>query len=301
MTRLQLNLALIVLIGGLAALLYFTKDDEKKGPPLTALTDATLERIRIEHPGKPAIALARQDGQWRLTEPVQVLADPLEVASIVTLATMEAKRKLAVADVDLKELKLDPPSYRVTLNETVLAIGDSEPIEYRRYIRVGEEIALTDDPPGAALDADYADLVSKDLLPPNADIRRIEVPGLTLTRSADGQSWTESPAQAGTTSDQKQKFVDGWKNARAMWNAAVPAGEADKPGEPVTVVHAGGELKLKIVAREPQLILENPVVGVRYTLSKALESEILRLPDPPKTEAAEHDAPVSLPAIPGAS
>lgn len=286
MNRLQLNLALVVLVGGLAAALYFTQEEEKKGPPLTTLTDATLERIRIQHPDTPAIALAKQDGQWRLTEPVQAAADPLEVASIVTLATMEAKRKLAVADVDLKELKLDPPSYRVTLNDIELSIGDSEPIEYRRYIRIGEEIALTDDPPGAALDADYSDLVSKALLPPAVKLLRIEVPGLTLTRGADGQTWTETPAQADASADQKQKFVDGWTTARAMWNAAVPAEEADAAGEPVTLVYDGGELKLKIVAREPQLILENPALKVRYTLSKALENEILRLPDPPAAEDA---------------
>lgn len=307
MTRLQLNLALIVIVAGLAAVLFFTKEEEKKGPPLTTLTEAAVERIRLEHPDRPAIALVKQDGQWRLTEPVETRADPLEVASIVSLATLEAKRKLAVAEVDLKELKLDPPVYRVTLNDTVLAIGDSEPIEYRRYIRVGEEIALTDDPPSAALDADFSDLVAKELLPPGAMIRRIEVPGLTLVRSADGQSWTETPAQAGASADQKQKFVDGWQSARAMWNAAIPAGEENKPGEPVTIVHDGGELKLKIVAREPQLIIENPAAKVRYTLSKALENEILRLPDPPKAQTAgdgddgEEASPVALPSIPGAS
>ncbi len=295
MNRLQLNLALLVLVGGLAATLYFTQETEQKGPPLTPLTDATLERIRIQHPDAPAIALTKQNGQWQLIEPVQAAADPLEVASIVTLATMEAKRKLAVTDVDLKELKLDPPNYRVTLNDIELGIGDSEPIEYRRYVRVGDEIALTDDPPSAALDADYSDLVSKALLPAGARLLRIEVPGLTLTRSEEGQTWIESPAQPAASADQKQKFVEGWSSARAMWNAASPTGEAGAAGEPITLVYDGGELKLTLVAREPQLVLENPALRVRYTLSKALENEILRLPDPPAADEASPQAPATPP------
>lgn len=277
MNRLHLNLALVLVVAALAATLYFTQKKEEKGPPLTALTEATLERIRIEHPNAPAIALQKQDDQWRLTEPVQAAADGLEVASIVNLSTAEAKRKLAVADVKLSELKLDPPQYTVTLNDIRLELGDSEPIEFRRYVRVGEEIALIDEPSSAALDRDYSDLVAKELLPAGAEIVKIEVPGLTLARSTDGQSWSLSPDQPEASADQKQKLADAWKSARAMWNAAAPAGEAGG-GEPVTITLKDGVVNLLVVAREPQLVIGNPALGVHYTLSKALEAELLQLP-----------------------
>lgn len=277
MNRLHLNLALLGAAVGLGALLYFTRETPEQGPPLTALRETALRQIRIEHPGRPAIVLRRDDGTWQLVEPVAARADPMEVSSISRLVQMEVKRSLAVADVQLSELKLDPPLYRVHLDDTVLEIGDREPLEHRRYIRVGDQLALTDDPPGAALDADYADLVAKELLPPDARILRIEVPGLTLARGADDQGWTSTPAQPQAGADDLQRFVDAWASARAMWNAPqLP--DAPDAGEPIIIETQNGRLELRLLAREPQLVIENRALGVRYVLSKALEDELLRLP-----------------------
>ncbi len=291
MNRLHLNLALLVVVVALGATLYFTQKKEQKGPPLTPLTEATLERIRIEHPDTKAIALQKRDGRWWLTEPVEAAADPLEVASITNLAGIEAQRKLASAEVELKQLKLDPPGYTVTLNDTRLEFGDSEPIEYRRYVRVGDEIALIADPSATALDADYSELVAKELLPKDAEIVAIEVPGLRLARSEDQQSWQLTPESPDASADQKQALVSAWKSARAMWNAAA---EADSTGEPITIKLKDGAVQLRLIAREPQLIIENPTLGVRYTLSKALGDELLQLPPPPTA------APPAEPAPPGA-
>lgn len=287
MNRLQLNLALVVIVGALAATLYLTREQPEKGPPLTPLTDATLERIRIEHPGAPAIVLQKQDGAWQLTAPVHAAADAMEVASIVSLAGAEAQRKLSVAEVELKELKLDPPQYTLTLNDTRLDFGDSEPIDFRRYVRVGDDVALIAEPSAAALDADYSDLVAKELLPAGAEIQSLALPDLTVARSTDGQSWVLMPDQADVGADQKQQLVDAWRSARAMWNAAAEGG----PGEPVTILLKDGRVfELVVVARTPQLIIENPALKVRHTLSKALEGELLQLPAP---------APAAGAALPG--
>jgi len=285
MNRLHLNLALVVVVSALGATLFFTQKTEVKGPPLTPLTDATLERIRIEHPGAKAIALQKIAGQWRLTEPVDAAADPLEVASITNLASIEAQRKLASAEVELEQLKLDPPAYTVTLNDVRLEFGDSEPIEYRRYVRVGDEIALIADPSATALDADYSELVAKELLPKNAEIVEIEVPGLRVYRSEDQQSWQLFPENPEAGADQKQAFVSAWKSARAMWNATA---ESSSTGEPITIKLKDGVVRLRLIAREPQLIIENPDLGVRYTLSKALGDDMLQLPQP---AAAAGDPP----------
>lgn len=286
MSRVQFNLALLALVAGLVAALYFTQQPEEKGAPLTALAADQLTRIALEHPGKPAVVLEKQAGTWRLSAPVQALADPLEVASITNLAELERKRELKVAELKLAELGLEPPAYTVRLNDQVLEMGAVEPIEFRRYIRRGDMVALTDDPPSAALDADYSDLVAKDLLPPGAEIEAIELPGLSLRRPAGQKDWTLTPDPEKAGADRKQRLVDGWRSARAMWNAAIPApgeGTAENPeqglNEPVRIVYRGGELNLRVIAREPQLILENPAAGVRHTLSKALEAELLQLPN----------------------
>ena len=287
MKRSQLNAGLLVLSLGLAAAVFFSQDKEKPGAPLTALTAAAVTSIALEHPGRPAVKLQKDGSQWKLVEPVQGEADPLEINGILALATLETKSTLELAQVNLAELGLEPPAYKITLNDQVLEFGGTEPLQYQRYVKAAGKIALVDDPPANALDADYSDLVGKTLLPANAEISAIQLPGLKIARSADGKDWALTPDDPKASADQKQKLVDGWKNARAMWNAAdAPEGS---PGDTVTITLKDRELKFIVAERDPQLVLVNPALKVRFTLSKALVDELLKLPaeTPPPAEPAK--------------
>lgn len=295
MNRMQLNAVLVLVVAGLAAALYFTQKKEEKGAPLTALAADAVKSIRIEHPGQPTIQLEKQAGRWQLTAPVQAETDPFEVASLVSLATQETKRKLPLADVKLGELKLDPPQFSVTLNEQKLDFGDMEPLEYRRYVRVGDTVALIDDPSSTAVDADYSDLVAKDLLPASAELQKIEVPGLTVERAADGKTWSASPATAEASSDALARFTEAWRKARAMWNAKMPADGGQ--GEPVTLtLKDGTAMHLVLVSREPQLILDRPELKLRYSLSKADADTLLKLTEAPPPAPPADAAGAATPA-----
>lgn len=285
MTRTQLNLVLLIAATGLGAAVFFSQKKEEKGAPLTTLTAEIINKIALEHPGAAAIELEKRNGKWKLTAPVQADADPFEVNGILALATLETKSALEPAQVKLADLGLDPPQYSISLNGQKLEFGGVEPLQYRRYIKTGSKIALVEDPPSAALDQDYSDLVVKKLLPENSEIMQIALPGLTLSKSADGKGWTLSPDDPGTSADQKQKLVDSWKNARAMWNAAEPA-EGSR-GDEVTITLQDREIKFIVAQREPQLVLARPDLKVRFTLSKALVDELLKLPEEKKEEKKE--------------
>lgn len=282
MKRSQLNAGLLIISLGLATTVFFSQKKEEKGAPLTTLTAETVNKIVLDHPGSPAVKLEKKNGQWKITEPVQSDADALEVNGILALATMETKSTLELAQVKLPELGLEPPQYRVTLNDQVLEFGGSEPLKFSRYIKTGGKIALTDDPPSAALDADYSDLVVKELLPANAKITQIQLPGFAITADSN-KGWTLTPDDPKAKAEQKQKLVDGWKNARAMWNAAEPA--EDSKGDSVIVTLKDREVKFIVAERDPQLVLVRPDLKIRYTLSKALEEELLKLPEEKKAEA----------------
>ncbi len=286
MKRSTLNVMLVAAVAGLGAAVWFTQKQAEQGPPLTALAADTIERIAILHPGNPGAAeiqLGKQNGEWRVVAPVQAAADPLEVATLINLASQETHRRLKLTETDTRELKLEPPQFTVMLGEQKLDFGDIDPLEYRRYVRVGDEIALIDDPPAASVDADYSDLVGKELLPARAEIERIEVPGLKVERRPDGKTWAATP-DAGAGGDALARFVDGWSGARAMWNAAMPADGGQ--GEAVRIILKDGQtLDFTIAAREPQLVLDRPAWKLRYTLSKADESRLLTLAPPPRPEA----------------
>jgi hypothetical protein len=274
MSRGELNIALVGVLAGLGAVVWFTREKPEVLPPLTTLTADTLKQIAVEHPGAPLLRLEKHDAQWRLVAPVHAPADPLEVAGLISLATSSVERSLPLTEVSLAELGLEPPEYTVTLNDQTLAVGASELIQARRYIRAGDHVALVADPPSAALDADYSDLVAKPLLPEDAKIVRIEVPGLTVARNADG-SWA-ADTQPDASAEKLQAFVDNWRRARSMWNAAMPADSASGR-QAIRIVLEDGEVLLRLAATEPQLQIDRPDYGVRYAVSKAEEAGLLTL------------------------
>lgn len=282
MKRLILNLALLVVVLGLGVLIWWDRDREEPGPPLTPLKAEQVTRIVLEHPGQAPVRLEKHDGAWRLTAPVQAATDGFEVNGILALADQELKATLD-AGVDVKALELEPAKYRVTLNDVAIDVGGSEPIKFRRYVRSGGVIGLIEDPPSAALDADFSDLVSKSVVPQGVSLRRLELPGLVLEKNAEG-AWS-SPQQGSASTAQLAQLVESWKNAKAMWNAPMEAGD-EQAGEAFTLVlDDGRSLALRVLARDPQLVLANPAARVRYTLSKALADELFKIPAPPSASA----------------
>ncbi|MFT4046825.1 MAG: DUF4340 domain-containing protein [Solimonas sp.] len=297
MNRMAVNAVLVLVVAGLAATMVFTRKKEEKGAPLTTLAADAVTSIAIEHPDQPAVKLEKDGLLWKLVAPVQAATDPFEVATLVNLATQETRRTLKAGDVKLGELKLDPPQFTITLNDQKLAFGDLEPLEYRRYVKNGDTVALIDDPSGTAVDADYSDLVAKELLPGSAELQKIDVPGLSVARAPGSTAWTVTPASAAATTDALAAFVDGWQRARAMWNAAMPA-DGGK-GEPITLTLKDGVVHLVLVSREPQLIIDRPDLKIRYSLSKADEDKLLKLTEPAKDAAKPADpAPAAAPAKP---
>lgn len=299
MKRAYLNLVLLVVVVGLGAALFFSKKKEEKGPPLTALAADAVTHIGIEHPGQPTITLDKKGNDWALTAPVQSPADPFEVASLVNLATQETKHTLQVADVKLADLKLEPPQFTVTLNDQKLEFGDTEPLEYRRYVKHGDTVALIDDPSGTAVDADYSNLVTKELLPPGTELTKIDVPGLSVSLGADGKTWSATPSSDAATSDAIAQFVEAWRGARSMWNAAMPA-DGGK-GQPITLTTKAGVVNLVLVSEDPQLTVDRPDLKLRYSLSKADTDTLLKLPSSaprPATLDTKTATPSATPAGP---
>lgn len=279
MKRAQLNLALLAVAIGLGVTVFIANKKAPPGPPLTPFKADAVTRVAIEHPGAAAIRLEKQDGKWQLAAPVIAEADEFEVNGIIGLADRETRRTLEGGS--MKELGLEPPKFTLTLNDSAIAFGDTEPLEYRRYVRTGAGAFLVEDPPGASMDREYADLVSKNLLPPGTEIERIELPRLTLVK-ADGK-WSVIPADPKATADAMQALADGWTNARSMWNEMLRDGKA--AGDKVRITLKGGVAREFVVtALEPQLKLSRPELGVTFVMSKALAVDLLKLPEP-KEEA----------------
>lgn len=289
MNRNRLNLVLLAAAAGLGVGVYVASRPEAPAAPLTALTADLVTRIALAHPGRPALQLEKGPaGAWRMTAPFAAEIDPFEVNALLALASAETRQ--AVSGGDLANFGLDPPAYTLTLNDTAIAVGGVEPLSYNRYVKVGDAVSLIDDPPSAALDADYGDLVAKDLIPAGSELVAIEVPGLGLTKGEKG--WSATPADPRASADAIQAFVDGWKKARSMWNETASDGTVKGPAVALTL--AGGEVRrYVIVATEPQLKLHRAEMGVTYVLSKALADTLLKLQEPKAAEPEKPETPAN--------
>src|SRR5262245_52381815 len=130
MQRVRLNVVLAAVLAALGVAVFFSQKNEEPKLPLTSLTADSVDKISIEHPDAAAIKLEKKNGGWMLTEPVQVEADKFEVNGALSLATLEQKKTVDTAAVKLADLGLDPPQYSVTLNDTKLLIGGTEPLAF---------------------------------------------------------------------------------------------------------------------------------------------------------------------------
>lgn len=286
MKRRQLNLLLGVVALGLMAAVFFSREQpEPPPPPLTALAEADINRIVIRHSGEPDIRLEKRGAEWWLTQPVETRAEPVEIGAILNLPARGSQRRYPVSAMDLSEIGLDPSGWSVQLNDVRIEFGGVDPIESRRYARIGDTVHLIDDPPSAALDAEYNDLVARRLLPADADLRRIELPGLVLSRN-DKKAWDVAPAAADRGADAAQRLADAWLQAQAMWITPLDAGQR---GRGKIEIRAGDEtFRFTILDRENQLVLARPELGVQFTLSKTLDSDLFELKPPPE-EASESE------------
>lgn len=298
MNRNLLNLALLVLVTGMGTAAYYK---QKTATPvktkLVAVVPSSITHASIAYPGKPEIVLDRQGGLgglWRLTAPVQAPTDPLEILGITNLAAVESFNALPVAGLDLKQLGLAPPMRVITLNSTAIAFGDLEPLSGRRYVQVGNTVMLIEDPPSAALDAEYHDLLAKALFEPGQTIIGLQLPGqpayslgLKGWQGPDG-----SPAPASVA-----KLVAQWQTAKAQNNETV---ESPDSGDPITLSLKDGSQRQYIVAStDPQLSLYAPALKVRQVLSAELLGMIALPAEATAPVPAPAAAPSPAPAAPG--
>jgi hypothetical protein len=288
MKRKHLNLLLAALVAGLAAAAYFGREQpEPPPPPLTALKADDINRILVRHTGHPDIRLEKRDATWWLTAPVETRAEGIEVGALLELAGRASQRRYPVAEMDLAKLGLAPSEWIIQLNDVRLEFGGLDPIESRRYLRLGDTVHLIEDPPSAALDAEYHDLVARRLLPDGAQLTRIQLPGLTLTRS-DKAGWAVTPTTADRGADAAQALADAWLRAQAMW--VTPLDRRRRAQGEVRIQAGKESLRFVILDRQEQLLLARPELGVQFALSKTLDSELFELKAPPKPETKPQDA-----------
>ena len=262
---------------------------------LTPLAAADITHIELQRPVRERLIMNRDDdGRWWLAREPRLPAEPHQIQALTRLAEQRVTRRYDASELELSRLELDPPRASLTLNDTRIDFGGLEPLENLRYLRVGNQVSLVPDIYMYLVEARYTNFVRRRLLPPGTRIQRLRLPEIELLRGDKG--WVAKP-ERGLSGDTLQQFIDDWQNA-----AAINIREAAEKttGEPIELeLSDGSRLTLVLAAREPELVLVRPDLGLEYRLGSAA-TRLLRPQAPGSapetgTESASKPAPESAP------
>ncbi len=104
------------------------------------------------------------------------------------------------------------------------------------------------------------------------------MPDIALTRDAQGH-WQVQPDKPGLSADAIQTLVDAWRTTTALWVKKYAQGSA-QGSITVQLKEPAQELHFDIMARQPELILARPDLGLQYHLSAESAKALLELPAP---------------------
>lgn len=283
--RLWVNIGLLALVLGLALLAYYQPGlTPQAAVKLTALSAQQVTRLRIEQAGQAPLWLEKQAGKWRISEPVQMEANALRVETALRLAEAESLARFPARDV--AKFRLDAPLLRVWLNDVEIAFGDSAPLNQQRYLLLDGMVHLIADDVYYYLSAGLPLFASPALLPQDARLQSLALPGFSLTQ-ADGR-WRLDPARE-VSMDSIVKFLDDWNGAQALQVTRYQGPQSIGDGRAQQRVRAlmqdGSAVEFIIAQREQELVLIRLDLGLEYHLGSGAARRLLQLP-----QAAEGSA-----------
>ncbi|MEF8794600.1 hypothetical protein [Thiohalorhabdus sp.] len=199
------------------------------------------------------------------------------------MGLLQAKSQGAVkgADDQAAEYGLQDPDWVVEAAGHTLALGGKHPIERQRFLHVdgtGHRVAS-----GAVrnIKTDWTAYVSRQLVPREAELTRLELPGITLSETDQG-GW-QADGQVEMKPAEAKAAVRTWRNRRAIGVDAASALQGERPT--ITLHFANREPLRYVVERgENRVRLINPPAGVSYRLLAGQSQELLA---PHKTEQSE--------------
>lgn len=279
MTRRGLvNLVLLGVVAVLGGLVYLlpARGPAPSPPPLTGLTPGQVSRVQIGRAGGTAIVMVRRDKRWRMIKPVRVAANRFLVHSLLGITQADSYGRFAAGGRDLGQFGLAAPSLRLRLNDLEIAFGGNEPLNGRRYVRIGDTVHVISNLYYQEASGGPAAFVSRALLPEDSAPVRLVFPDKVLERDEQGR-WVLAAGGHRRTAPGAGGLVDRWRRAQAL-GVKPYVGKGDHPAVTVSFGKDRHDLEFEIVSKDPELILARPDIGMAYHFPASQAERLLRLP-----------------------
>ncbi len=277
-TLLNLTLAAVAL---LLALVVFYQPGLEQGPvapPISTLSADSISSIRVTRKERTPLTFTKTASGWKLLQEQALPASAFQLRALLSMPATRPRRSYPVSALDLGSAGLEPPQATLLLDDTLITIGNTEPLERTRYIRHDNTIYLVTDIYQHLINADWTNFIARQLLPENAALKSIELPGLTLTLG-DEQQWQTAPAVESGNATAIQALVSQWQTASATYIRRYD-GTATDATITLTFSDDTDTITLYINKQPSELVLARPDWGLQYHFPANMRSTLLGLPAP---------------------
>lgn len=267
-----INLGLLFCIIGLAVFLTSDIDDEvvEQAITLTDIDPESIHVIQIERQGLDDIIFQKQDDHWDMQSPFNLSANSSRIKVMLKLLQAHSYDHFSAADNDLTPFMLAVPAVSIILNDTRIAFGDTNPLEDKlRYVLIKDTVHIINDSMFHQLQTSATFFLDPKLIPPDATIKTIKLPELSIENTGDG-----------TMAGAHHQIMNAWNQ---MESISVRKYEETEPIDTVKLELTTGEMiEFIIISGRPNLILARPDKGIQYHISNTVSDSLF--PTQPETE-----------------
>lgn len=259
MRRLGINMLLLVLVLGLAGLVWWQlqqKEQQVQSSRLLPLSLAEVNSVVIERKQAGLVTkleLKREGEQWQLLQPQQIAANPVKVRQLFTLLDEKVESSYASAGKDLRAYGLEPPEVSLNINEHQLVLGNTNPVSNNRYILNAGQIQLVNEAVYSLLQEDWVNFVALKLIPDPFQLTAVQLP----------TGFAELP-----------QLVSDWKNAEAIRVEALNPQKLTPDMQKVVLKGTTATRELVIVNLKDEIVLADTTKQLAYVLPISQASQL---------------------------
>ena len=277
-TRTLLNL----ILAGVALLLVLVVfyqpglGPEPLAPPITHIAADSISSIRVTRKERTPLTFTKSTSGWQLEQKQDLPASEFQLRALLGILGTRPEHSYPTSALDLASAGLEPPQATLLLNDTLIYIGNTEPLEHKRYIQHEDTVYLVTDKYQHLINADWTNFVDRKLLPENAELTTLLLPDLSLTLGSD-QQWQQSPDNPDADNRDIQALLTQWQAANARY---IRRYDDTATAESITLKYANNTatITLHVVEQEGEFVLARPDRGIQYHFPANMRDVLLGLP-----------------------
>ncbi|HET8942637.1 MAG TPA: DUF4340 domain-containing protein [Rudaea sp.] len=139
-----LAIAAVALAAGVCAQIHHERE-LLRTRRLTEINPATVQQVTVSCATCATRHFQRSADGWNMLKPFALPASTDAVARLIRVAQSPVHEWLSMKEYDLSRLGLDPAQITLTLDDTIIDVGNEDPIDHDRYMRVGNKLARVPD------------------------------------------------------------------------------------------------------------------------------------------------------------